>query len=295
MSKDNALSANSVEKQFGMTFSHIPAGAFMMGSPEDEEGRLKLDRLHRVILSKDFHLQSTHVTVAQWRRFAELSGYQTQAEVEEGAFVSRLGHDGEIDEAWYWDNPGYVHEEDFPVSCISWVDAQVFIRWLNQQAKDARYRLPTEAEWEYACRAGTTTPYNFGETITTDLANHLNRSIADYTGDYRLTAHDPNADLDLRPCAVASYAPNDWGLYDMHGNMWEWCLDRSRLSKNGMFIWTDSFVNDIVDPLGRTGKRYIARGGAWNYYPTFCRSAHRVCYGKNKRWNYVGLRLLREC
>jgi formylglycine-generating enzyme required for sulfatase activity len=283
-----------IENQFGMQFSHISAGDFMMGSPEDEEGRYDSEILHKVILTQNFYMQTTHVTIGQWRRFVEITAYKTQAEIEdEGAFATRLGKDGDSHKEIYWDNPGYEKEDDFPVSCVSWIDVQIFIRWLNQQ-EEATYRLPTEAEWEYSCRAGTTTAFNFGNEISTDLANHLDRSLADYVENYRLAALDPNAKLDLRPCSVASFAPNAWGLYDMHGNLWEWCQDKCNVDEEKAYFWVDTCLNGIKDPVSKNGSRQMVRGGSWNYYPSFCRSAHPIAYDKNERYNYVGFRLLQE-
>ncbi len=291
MKKENTPQ-KTVENQFGMQFNYIPAGHFMMGSPENEVGRFESERLHKVILTKGFYMQITHVTVGQWRRFVEITGYKTQAEVENGAYATRLGKDGDKYEDIYWDNPGYEQEEDYPVSCISWVDVQIFIRWLNQQ-EDAIYRLPTEAEWEYSCRAGTTTTFHFGDEITTELANHLDRGIADYQKNYHLAALDPDAALDLRPGSVASFAPNPWGLYDMHGNLWEWCQDRCRVYLEKEYFWVDTCLDGIKDPVSENGPLRMARGGSWNYYPTFCRSAHCIAYDENESYNHLGFRILR--
>ncbi|CAK8715753.1 hypothetical protein GCAAIG_05160 [Candidatus Electronema halotolerans] len=238
-------------------------------------------------------MQDTHVTVGQWRHFVEKTGYKTQAEIEDGAYATRLNKDGRRYQDIYWDNPGYEQEDDYPVSCVSWIDVQIFIRWLNQQ-EDGVYRLPTEAEWEYSCRAGTTTAYNFGDEITTKLANHLDRSLADYEENYRLAPLNPDDELDLRPCSVASFAPNAWGLYDMHGNLWEWCQDKCIVYHEKCYFWVDTCLDGIKDPLSVTGPLRMARGGSWNYYPTFCRSAHCIAYDDNKRYNHLGFRLLRE-
>jgi formylglycine-generating enzyme required for sulfatase activity len=283
-----------IENSFGMQFNYIPAGSFMMGSPEDEVGRYDSESLHKVILTKGFYMQTTHTTVRQWRDFVEQTGYKTQAEISEGAFATRLDNDCKVDKDFYWDNPGYEQEEDFPVSCISWIDVQVFAKWLNQQ-EEAVYRLPSQAEWEYSCRAGTTTAFNFGDEITTDRANHLDRSLADYKENYRLTTLNPDGDkLDLRPCPVGSFAPNAWGLYDMHGNLWEWCQDRCRVYHDIEYFWVDNWLDGIKDPVSEYGPLRMARGGSWNYYPTFCRSAHCIAYDENESYNYLGFRLVRE-
>ena len=292
MNETNALQ-KQINNNLGMQFNFIPSGSFMMGSPESEVGRYDSERLHNVILTKGFYMQTTHVIVGQWRNFVKKTGYRTQAEIEEGAFATRLDKDCKVDPNIYWDNPGYEQEEDYPVSCISWVDVQVFTRWLKQQ-EGIVYRLPTQAEWEYSCRAGTSTAFSFGDEITTELANHLDRSLADYKEDYRLTSLDPCSELDLRPCSVGSFAPNPCGLYDMHGNLWEWCQDRCRVYHDIEYFWVDTCLDGIKDPVSENGPLRIARGGSWNYYPTFCRSAHCIAYDENESYNYLGFRLVRE-
>ena len=139
---------------------YIPPGEFMMGSPEDEEGRYSDEKLHRVRITRGFYMGVTEVTVGQWKRFVEETGYRTQAEREGGAWI--WTGKWEKKKGYYWDNPGFSQTDDHPVTCISWYDVQKFIEWLNKKAGKQIYRLPTEAEWEYACRAGTRKPDSGG-------------------------------------------------------------------------------------------------------------------------------------
>ena len=152
-----------------------------------------------------------------------------------------------------------------PVEKVSWVDCQEFIAKLREKDKKP-YRLPTEAEWEYACRAGTKTPFHFGETISTDQANYNGNDpyVSENTGEYR-----------ERTTPVGSLlAANAWGLFDMHGNVWEWCQD-----------WYGAYPQkDVIDPQGpEKGQTRVMRGGAWNFKPCSCRSAYR-------NWDYPAIR-----
>ena len=172
-----------------------------------------------------------------------------------------------------------------PVVGVSWHEAQAFCEKLSEQTKRA-VRLPTEAEWEYACRAGTTTPFAFGKTITTDQVN--------YNGNY------PYADTSkgkYRECTVNvdSFTPNAWGLYQMHGNVWEWCLDEfhdsysekpARLKSNGNEVWGELKVNE------EDNRAYILRGGSWYLNAIACRSALRYWDFARGQVNTLGFRVV---
>ena len=170
-------------------------------------------------------------------------------------------------------NPSeFKGEKNLPVEMVSWDDCQEFIKKVRQKDKKS-YRLPTEAEWEYACRAGTTTPFHFGETISTDQANYDGRD-ADGKGKegvYR-----------KKTTAVGSFPANAWGLHDMHGNVHQWCQD-----------WLGDYPpKDVIDPQGPdAGKFRVLRGGAWSYDAAFCRSACRNWYRSDSRYNRCGLRV----
>ncbi len=165
-------------------------------------------------------------------------------------------------------NPSYFKGDDLPVEKVSWDDAQELIRKLNQREGGDTYRLPTEAEWEYACRAGTTTRFSFG-----DDESRMGE-YAWYVGNSRDRTHP-----------VAQKEPNSWGLYDMHGNVREWCQDR----------YGDYPLSSVIDPKGPSGgSGRVYRGGSWRYEPRRrVRSAYRNWYNPDFRYIDLGFRLLR--
>jgi sulfatase modifying factor 1 len=169
-------------------------------------------------------------------------------------------------------NPSWFKgEKNLPVEQVSWGDCQKFIKKLRQDNKP--YRLPTEAEWEYACRAGTTTPFHFGETLSTDEANYYGQAV-DGNG-------KKGVDRD-KTLPVGSFPANRWGLHDMHGNVWQWCQD-----------WYGSYPEiDVVDPIGPDeGYWRVLRGGSWCGAPCGCRSAFRHATVPAARVYYYGLRV----
>ena len=216
----------------GMKFVYIPPGTFMMGSPEDEPGRDKDEKLHEVTLTKGFYLQTTEVTQKQW---SEIMG----------------------------ENPSSVKFDDCPVECVTWHKAQRFIDAINQIETNSQYRLPTEAEWEYAARAGTQTPFYYGDFMTRDQGNYDVYAINDFVN-YRINANILGISWNTRP--VASFQPNAWGLYDMHGNVREWCQD-------WYGVYSSGAVTDPTGPL--SGSMRVTRGGCWYANVSDCRSASR--------------------
>jgi formylglycine-generating enzyme required for sulfatase activity len=229
-------------------FVKIPGGDFTMGSPESEPGRDSDEGPQHEVTVSAFYMGEYEVTQKEWR---EVMG----------------------------NNPSNFKGDDLPVENVSWYDAAEYcnkrsqaegltpayringknVRW-NRAANG--YRLPTEAEWEYACRAGTTTAYNTGDTITAGQANY----------DWNIG----------RTTAVGSYAPNPWGLYDMHGNVWEWCWD-----------WYESYGSAAqTDPAGPdTGADRVGRGGSWNFIGQNLRSAYRSIIAPSDRFIDLGFRL----
>lgn len=223
----------------GMRFAHIPPGAFMMGSPSHEEGRSSKDETqHRVTLTTGFHMGVTEVTQGQWKAVMGSNSNPSDSK-----------------------NCG----DDCPVENVSWEDCQEFIRRLNQKEGTDRYRLPTEAEWEYACRAGTTGPY----------AGDLD-SMGWYGRNSGKTTHP-----------VGQKRPNAWGLYDMHGNVWEWVHD---------WYGKDYYVNSpSTDPKGPSGgSSRVIRGGSWRDVARHCRSAIRSPGDLGFGYNILGFRLSRS-
>ncbi|GBC61324.1 hypothetical protein DENIS_2284 [Desulfonema ishimotonii] len=218
-----------------MKFVFIPPGTLMMGSPEDEPERFNNETLHKVTLTKGFYMQTTTVTQEQWK-------------------------------AVMGNNPSYFKGcgDKCPLENVSWDGAQAFIAKLNQDGSD-EYRLPTEAEWEYACRAGTDTRYYTG-----NAEDDLNRA-----GWY-------NANSGSKTHPAGEKEPNAFGLYDMHGNVWEWCQD-----------WYGKYPADaVVDPIGPDdGSFRVRRGGSWFYAAGYCRSAYRYYDSPDYRGNRYGFRL----
>ncbi|MEM0914904.1 MAG: SUMF1/EgtB/PvdO family nonheme iron enzyme [Planctomycetota bacterium] len=232
----------TLTNSIGMELAYIPSGEFLMGSPASEEGRDDDERQHRVRLTKPFLLGTTEVTQSQWR--------------------SVMGNNP----------PSRFKGDDLPVDWVSWDDAVEFCRRLSQK-ESKRYRLPTESEWEYACRAGTTTPFYFGSTISTDQAN--------YDGDYIYGTGRKGVDR-KKTIPVGSFQPNSWGLYDMHGNVFEWCSDRYGDYSNVM----------MTDPTGlATGESRVLRGGSWSFQPAHCRSASRIRRAPDSQSFSLGFRV----
>jgi formylglycine-generating enzyme required for sulfatase activity len=254
----------------GMTFVSISPGSFTMGSPEDEEGREADEVQHQVTISQGFSIQTTEVTVGQWRTFVEETGYESTAEktgamaLEDGEWKVRKGYD--------WKNPGFPQSDNHPVTCVSWDDTKAFAEWLSEKA-GGTFRLPTEAEWEYACRAGTTTRFHWGDKMDCDKANFGNS-----------WSNECGRKEPLRTVQVASYPPNAWGLYDMHGNVWEWTNDWFAPYQEG----------SATDPKGpEWGERRSVRSGSWWSYSRYCRSAVRVRNSPDQAFQTLGFRLVR--
>ncbi|MEA5577621.1 formylglycine-generating enzyme family protein [Anabaena sp. UHCC 0451] len=211
----------------------IPGGKFMMGSPEGE-GRDEEKPQHEVTVPP-FFMGKYQVTQAQWRVVAALPKIKDDLK----------------------SNPSEFKGDNLPVEGVFWDDAVEFCARISK-ATGKEYRLPSEAEWEYACRAGTTTPFHFGETITSELANYD----ANYT-----FADEPKGTYREKTTAVGSFPPNAFGLYDMHGNVWEWCADD----------WHGNYINAPTNGtawISRSGTK-SSRGGSWFNYTWFCRCASR--------------------
>ena len=267
----------------------IPGGEFMMGSPAGESVRDDDEVPQRQVRVKPFALGKTEVTVAQWRQFALASGYLTEAErnvYEPGCFT---WEPEKVEWAWRagrsWREPGWRQKDNEPVVCISWADAQAYVRRLDQHSGAKGWRLPSEAEWEYAARAGSTTrrPWGDGPDV---LCEHSN-------GTDRTKGPNGRAWAEARACRdgywyaaqVGSYRPNAWGLYDMLGNVWEWVQD-CYLSYVG--APSDGSAHETKDCRSR-----VVRGGAWDDPSDVLRSAERFWLGSGNRNNNIGLRVAR--
>ena len=224
-------------------FRWIEVGTFLMGSPLDEPERYEDEQQHQVTLSHGYWLAHTACTQALW--------------------LAVMGN-----------NPASFQQDiNQPVEQVSWHDVQEFISKLNGLLPDAYARLPTEAEWEYACRAGTTTAFSFGDNITPEQVN--------YNGNYPYRGAEKGLYRE-KTVTVKSLPPNAWGLYEMHGNVWEWCAD-----------WYGAYPHEAVtDPTGATeATARVLRGGSWPLHAEHARSALRADRTPEYRNLYFGFRL----
>jgi len=238
-------------------FVLIRGGEFTMGSPVDESAWSDDETLHKVKVS-DFSMGRYAVTVSEFRSFVDATGYRTDAEKEGDS------------RNWHHDVNGQLRlqsEDNHPVMRVSWNDAVAYCEWMSKRSGKT-YRLPTEAEREYACRAGTTSPFNIGNNLTTEQANYYVYP----KGVYRKNT-----------VPVNSFSPNAWGLYNMHGNVWEWCSD-----------WYGDYPSGTVsNPVGpATGSDRVLRGGSWDSLAGSCRSASRSGLTPGNRCSSVGFRLV---
>ncbi len=287
--------AKEITSSIGMKLKLIQAGEFMMGAPDGEEGRDDDEgQVHRVHITKSFYLGVYEVTVGQFGRFVKDTGYRTDAQKggKGGWGVNERGVTGQKPE-YTWKNPGFAQTDDHPVVNVSWNDAVGFCRWLSKK-EGKTYRLPTEAEWEYACRGGTTTRFFHG-----DDPEGLVRmgNVADGTAkakfpDWKWAISGKDGYVFTAP--VGRYRANSFGLYDMHGNVFEWCSDR--------YPWQRKPVDDelaeshgtspVDDPQGpEVGSNRVGRGGSWNYGAAGCRSAYRSHDSPDARCHNLGFRV----
>lgn len=267
----------------------IPGGEFMMGSPAGDSERGDNELPQRAVRVKPFALGKTEVTVAEWREFARASGYQTQAERNVSAQGCMTWESADVPWAWRegrsWREPGWNPKDNEPVVCISWVDAQAYVQWLDQHSAVKGWRLPSEAEWEYAARAGATTRRPWGEDeVSCVYANGTDRTIGPRGRVWADAATCKDGYWFVAP--VGRYRPNAWGLHDMLGNVWEWVQD-CYLPYAG--APSDGSAHETNDCRGR-----VLRGGAWDEPPGVLRSAERFWLGSGNRNSNVGLRVARS-
>ncbi|MGE0444678.1 MAG: formylglycine-generating enzyme family protein [Vicinamibacterales bacterium] len=228
------------EPATGMAFIKVEPGAFVMGSPASEPGREAQETEHAVRISRPFWLGAHEVTQAEWRAVMDSA-------------------------------PSHFTGNARPVEEITWFEAQDFVRRLAERSPGNRFRLPTEAEWEYACRAGSAAPYATGATLVEGQAN------VSWAG--------PIAGATGTTTPVGAFAPNAWGFYDMHGNVWEWTEDEHCPYPAG----------DASDPLGACGAPLkVIRGGSWYFAADSARCALRYTHRPQDRGFSLGLRIVRE-
>ena len=222
----------------------IAPGEFVMGSPTDEPERSDTETQHHVILSRGLWLATTACTQGMWQ-------------------------------AVMGENPSHFKGAERPVEQVSWEEVQAFIARLNERIPGQAFRPPTEAEWEYACRAGTTTPFWFGGQITPEQVNYDGNH--PYAGGAKGLHRGATVDVRSLPC-------NNWGLHEMHGNVWEWCAD-----------WYGAYPgNTLIDPMGPiTGENRVLRGGSWLNHGREARSAQRLANRPSDRIFNMGFRVAR--
>ena len=302
-----------IENSVGMSMVLVPAGSFRMGSDEPIERlaadfpRYEPERLrsiddeapvHEVRITRAFYLGRHEVTVGQFARFLAESGYVPESVADgTGGYGFNPAYDPSLtprrdafegrNPAYSWRNPGFAQGDDHPVLNITWNDAQAMARWLSIR-EGRRYRLPTEAEWEYACRAGNRTRYQGGDhpSVLLRTANTFDRDSARHWPKWRDDA-SPGADGHPFTAPVGSFAPNAWGLHDMHGNAWEWVADWYAAD-----YYSRSPVNDPTGPPA--GDVLVRRGGSWHSWPFYLRASFRNWNTPQTRYTLVGMRLLLE-
>ena len=241
----------------------IPAGTFLMGSPKDELERQEIEGPQIEVTLSRFFMGKYPITQAQWRVMAALPQVERELKGDPSRFKGDLR----------------------PVESVSWYDAVEFCDRLTILT-NRQYRLPTEAEWEYACRAGTTTPFHFGKTITTELANYRGTDNEEYkwSGSY---GDGPKGEHREETTPVNQFeGANAFGLCDMHGNVWEWCQDHWHSSYKGAPTDGSAWIE------GGSSERRILRGGSWVSYPRFCRSAYRGDFGPGNDFSDYGFRVV---
>jgi formylglycine-generating enzyme len=240
---EKVIAEGKISNKYGMEFELIQPGTFAMGILSAEEDTTS----HQVTLTKGFYIQKTEVTQGHWKTI--------------------MGK-----------NPSFFKEcgNECPVEQVSWNDVQHFIEKLNQLEGTIKYRLPTEAEWEYSCRAGTRKPFASGNCLSTEQAN--------YNGNYPFV-DCPNGLYRKRPISIKSLPHNAWNLSGMHGNVWEWCQD-----------WLGNYSSkSVVDPVRlESGSLRVIRGGGWNSYAKACRSGNRSGIDPTKRFANLGFRIVRD-
>ena len=261
--------AEPITNSLGMKLVPIKSGTFKMGSPESEKGHQKDEQQREVTLSEDFLMGTTEVTQKQWK---DLMGttFEDLANQQEGP----LGRGAKLSS-----KPSATGDKQ-PMCFVNWADAISFCEALTKREHEAgtltldkHYTLPTEAQWEYACRAGTTTTFSNGNVFTSKEANFYGKLPygTEVVGEYR-----------EKTTPIASFPANPWGLHDMHGNLYEWVSD-----------WYEEAPTSTKDPKGPDkGDGRIIRGGAWDRKATSCRSAYRYSRDPNRRAHNIGFRVV---
>jgi len=252
LAESSPAQEKKITNKIGMSFLLVEPGSFTMGSPETERFRDADESRQSVEIKAAFYLQTTEVTLAQWRAV--------------------------MGEKWLGKRKG---SDDMPVTQVSYYDCLKYIDKLNKMGMGV-YRLPTDMEWEYACRAGTTTAYSWGDAIDCSKAMYGNNTKKDEECVLFLKAMKIASN---GPAPVQTFDPNPWGFYDMHGNVWEWCSDK--------------YVDSLSDPGNKVyspvdSDSHIRRGGSWYKHGQYLRSANRTYAHPGAKFSTTGFRLVRE-
>jgi len=324
--------AEDAVNSLGMRMVKLSAGDFEIGMLDEHNLKLKHkfsayqreihDYLEKpsfpVRLNNDFFIGDSEVTVGHFRQFVAATGYKTDAERTGEAWVFTPDAEKPIDRfsiqsGAHWLQPGFPQTNEHPVTCVSWKDANAFCQWLSKQ-ENASYRLPTEAEWEYACRAGTRTPYCSGDEPDDVYAygNVADAALSakypdDVTRQRVISLEKGQGDGHVFTAPVRSFQPNAWALHDMHGNVWEWCQDKysdrtyQEMHQLAIKRGSRSEPEPIVDPQGpettpqhEHGDWRSLRGGSWYTGPLQSRSSVRAFAEASDAFSYIGFRVVRD-
>ena len=331
VAQGNVRAQSVASNSLGMKFVLVPSGEYLRGFDSSNQRERQFDVVHqysnkqsirnetpahKTVITKSFEIAVKEVTIGQFREFVDATGHRTDAEKNGGAlgcfpeeknYVDRFHKDPKIT----WKSPGFEQSDGHPVVCVSWSDAQEFCAWLSKK-ESSKYRLPSEAEWEYACRAGQKAWYSWG---TDPDAAYEHANVADgaleaaqpgttqFQRAVRLKADE--GDGVVFTARTGSYKPNSWGLHDMHGNVWEWCQDRwsadiyeryfdgvPRQSRSQVVVRDPLFVEKTDQH--QYGDWRSMRGGAWNCAPAAVRSSIRTFAEAADATVYTGFRVVRE-
>ena len=275
-----------LKKSLDLHLVEIPVGSFLMGSPSSEEGRSEDEGPQHEVKLESFFLGRTPITQAQWREVAlwqegpgerwgqPLHPTPSRCQGDKGGLLA-----------------GEANTDNRPVETVSWLDAMEFCSRLSQRS-GRTYTLPSESQWEYACRAGTTTPFHYGETLSAEQANY-NATVFNGRG--------RQGKSPLQTTMVSSFAANAWGLHDMHGNVWEWCADHwharydlgQQKAPGDGSPWLDATEAGKVGMGGESADQHsrVLRGGSWISNPVLCRSASRFSLNPANAYPYIGFRV----
>lgn len=307
-----SVSANEHINSLGMKFVLIPAGTFTMGRTESAESLMKAfpeyedwrfeqiddeESAHQVEITKDFYLGQYEITVGQFRQFIKESGYIPESIKDKtGGYGYNKGYDPNKTERrdafegrslkYSWENPGFPQTENDPVTNLSWGDVVFMAEWLSKK-EGKRYRLPTEAEWEYSCLGGTQTRFGVGDDPDqlSNYANLYDQETAKGWGKWKHLAQKTSDGFPFT-APVGSFQPNAYNLYDMNGNVWEWVSD----------YYSEKYSPEkATDPKGPTEKNLqIRRGGSWHTWAFYSRCQFRNWNTAVTRYPLLGGRLMME-